>query len=244
MLVLLLVVLAALGGAAVVLAACDQAIARRAEQRAAEYLTVPLGGPAMLRVHGEPFLTQALRGRYGDVEVTGTALRIGEITGAALTARLRNAYLPLPALLGRRVSELPCEHVSGNLLIPWADLARLARVPTLSLSHDGVRLVASVSMPIPGISVLARISGQAVLSVADDGGVWLRMRAIAVAGIVAPSIVLSQLLPTLRFPIRLPPLPYGLRIDGLDPTPAGLLVHGSADAVVFRRPVPVPRSTS
>ncbi len=62
------------------------------------------------------------------------------------------------------------------------------------------------------------------------------MRAVAVAGIVVPSIVLSQLLPTLRFPIPLPPLPYGLRIDGLDPTPAGLVVHGSADAVVFRRP--------
>lgn len=242
--IVVLVILAVFVVAVVVVAASDQAIARQAEQRASEYLTVPLGGPATIRVHGEPFLTQALRGRYTDVEVSGTQLVIGEIRGAALTARLRNAYLPLPALLGRRVAELPCEHVAGNLVIPWPDLSRLAHVPTLTLAHDGTRLVASMSMPIPGISSLARVSGEALLAVAEGGAVWLRMRAIAVAGIVVPSIVLSQLLPTLRFPIPLPPLPYGLRIDGLDPTPAGLVVHGSADAVVFRRPAPAARPTS
>jgi DUF2993 family protein len=234
----LLVVLAILVVAFVILAASDQAIARQAERRASEYLAVPLGGPATVRVHGEPFLTQAVRGRYGDVEVTGTALRFGEVVGAGLNARLRDVYLPLHALVGRRVSELPCERVSGNVVIPWPALTRLARMPTLVLAHDGTRLVASLAMPIPGFSSLATLSGEAILSVGDDGRVWLRMRAVAVAGIVVPSIVLSQLLPTLRFPIPLPPLPYGLRIDGLDPTPPGLVVHGAADAVVFRRPVP------
>jgi hypothetical protein len=241
--IVLLVVLAMVVAAAVLLAASDQAIARRAEERAAEYLAVPLRGPAAVRVHREPFLTQAFRGRYEDVEVTGTDLVIGEITGAALTARLRNAYLPLRALVGRRVSELPCEHVSGNLVVPWGELARLAQIPTLALVHDGVRLQASLSVPIPGISSLARVSGEALPSVGEDGSVWLRMRAVAVAGIVVPSLVLNQLLPTLRFLIPLPPLPYGLRIDALDPTPAGLVVHGSADAVVFRKqPAPRPMS--
>lgn len=237
--IVLLIVLAVVVVAAVVVAASDQAFARQAERRASEYLAVPLGGPATVRVHGEPFLTQAVRGRYGDVEVTGTDLTIGEIVGASLNARLHNVYLPLRALLGRTVSELPCERVAGNVVIPWPELARLARVPTLLLAHDGTRLVASMSMPIPGFSSLARLSGEALLSVTEGGGVWLRMRAVAVAGIVVPSIMLSQLLPTLRFPIPIPPLPYGLRIDGLDPTPAGLVVHGSADATVFRRPRPM-----
>jgi hypothetical protein len=42
------------------------------------------------------------------------------------------------------------------------------------------------------------------------------------------------LLPSLDVPIPLPPLPYGLRLDGLRPTPGGLVVEGSADAVVIR----------
>ena len=34
----------------------------------------------------------------------------------------------------------------------------------------------------------------------------------------------------------LPELPFGLRLDELRPTAAGLVVDGSARAVVFRRP--------
>ena len=133
------------------------------------------------------------------------------------------------------MSELPCERVAGNVVIPYGELARLAACRRCSLAHDGTRLVASLSMPIPGISSLARVSGEALLSVGDGRQrLAAHARASRSPGIVVPSIVLSQLLPTLRFPIPLPPLPYGLRIDGLDPTPAGLVVHGSADAVVFR----------
>ena len=49
--------------------------------------------------------------------------------------------------------------------------------------------------------------------------------------------MLNQLLPSLNVPIPLPELPYGLRIDELRPTDSGLLVCGSAEAVVFRKPV-------
>jgi hypothetical protein len=234
----LLVVVALLVLVAVAIAASDQLIARQAERIAAQYLTAPLGGPASLRVHGEPFLTQALRGRYRDVEVDGRELRLGEIAGAHLRARLRNVYLPLRAVLSGGVAELPVEHLSGTVVVPYGELARLSRLPTLLLTHDGTRLLASVAVPIPGISSLARVSGEALLNVSDEGGVWLRMRGLAVAGVTVPSIVLNQLLPSLSVPIPLPPLPYGLRIHDLTPTVAGLEVHGAADAVVFRRPAP------
>jgi hypothetical protein len=59
---------------------------------------------------------------------------------------------------------------------------------------------------------------------------------VSVAGITLPTLVLNQLLPSLDVPIALPALPYGLRVDELRPTQAGLVVLGSAEAVVFRRP--------
>ena len=46
--------------------------------------------------------------------------------------------------------------------------------------------------------------------------------------------MLNQLLPTLNVASPLPALPYGLHVDALTPTAAGVLVHGSADDVVFR----------
>jgi len=220
------------------LALADRVLVGLAERKASEYLSEPFGHPATVRVHGTPFLTQALRGRYRNVEVLGT-LRVGEMTGATLVAHLTNAYLPPRELLGGRARELPCEHVTGRLVLPYGELARVAKIPGLILEFEGERLMASAALPVPGISQLARVGGEAVLSLTAEGTVWLRIRGISVAGLTLPGVVLNQLLPTLTVPIPLPSLPYGLRLDELRPTANGLVVDGSAQAMVFRRhPVP------
>lgn len=236
MLIALVIVAVIVAAVAIGLPVLDRALAALAERKASEYLSAPFGHPATVRVLGTPFLTQALRGRYRDVEVVG-GLQIGDISGATLVAHVTNAYLPPRELLGGRARELPCEHVAGRLLIPYSELSRVARIPGLSLAFTGGRLMATAALPVPGISQLARVSGEAVLSLSGSGGVWLRIRGVSVAGISLPSVALSQLLPTLTVPIQLPALPYGLRLDELRPTPEGLAVDGSAQAVVFHRAV-------
>jgi LmeA-like phospholipid-binding len=233
-LIALIVVAVVLVVLAIVLPLADRVLAALAERKASEYLSEPFGHPATVRVHGRPFLTQALRGRYSNVEVLG-GLRIGDIAGATLVAHLTNAYLPARELLGGRTRELPCERVQGRLVLPYSELARISRIPGLSLAFDGERLTATAALPVPGISQLARISGEAVLSLTAAGAVWLQIRNVSVAGITLSSFVLSQLLPTLNVPIPLPGLPYGLQLDELRPTASGLVVDGSADAVVFHR---------
>ena len=235
MLIALIVVAVLLLILAIVLPIADRLAAAGAERKASEYLSEPFGHPATVRIHGRPFLTQALRGRYGDVEVLG-GLRIGDINGATLVAHLTNAYLPVRELLGRRAKELPCERVEGRLVLPYPELARIARIPGLSLSFDGEQLMAGAALPVPGISQLARVSGEAILSLTPTGAVWLQIRGVSVAGITLSTFMLNQLLPTLSVPIPLPRLPYGLRLDELRPTATGLVVDGSADAVVFHRP--------
>ena len=123
--------------------------------------------------------------------------------------------------------------VEGRIVLPYGEIARVSRIPGLTLTYQGQRLVASASLPVPGINQLARVSGQAVLSVIE-GAVWLRVRGLSVAGISLPSLVVNQLLPSLNVPIPLPALPYGLRLDELKPVPSGLVVCGSARDVVFR----------
>ena len=220
---------------ALAVALLDRVCAALAERKASEYLSQPFGHPATVRVHGTPFLTQALRGRYNLVDVSGGGLRIGEMTGATLTAHLTNIYLPLRELLGGRTTELPCEQVTGQIVLPFGELARVARIPGLELRLIDGQLVASAALPVPGISQLARVSGEAVLSLGAGGSVWLRIRGVSVAGISLPGIVLNQLLPTLNVPIPIPELPYGLRLHELRPSLSGLVVSGSAEAVVFRR---------
>ena len=238
--IIVLAVVAVLAILALAVALLDRTCATLAERKASEFLSAPFGHPATVRVHGRPFLTQALRGRYGSVEVHGP-LRVGEISGATLVAQLTNAYLPLRDLLGRRARELPCEHVEGRIVLPYGELARVARIPGLVLAYESKRLMASAALPVPvpGISQLARVGGEAVLSLSGNGAVWLRIRGVSVAGFALPTMVLNQLLPSLNVPIPLPPLPYGLRLDELRPSEGGLIVEGSADAVVFKPADPV-----
>ena len=216
----------------VVVVVADRAGARFAERTASTYLAEALGRPPVVRVHGRPFLTQVVRGRYPDVEVSCAGLQIASIEGAVLRAHLYDVLLPPGDVIARRVTSLLCGRLDGLVLLPYRELARVSRVPGMSLNHDGERLVASMSVPLPGVSQLARASGRARLSVVG-GVVWLRVRGLSVAGISLPSRMLEQLLPSVNVPIPLPTLPYGLRVDELTPVAAGLLVRALAENVVL-----------
>jgi hypothetical protein len=207
----------------------DRVCVGLAERRASEYLSEPFGRPPTIRVHGTPFLTQALRGRYRDIEVSGDGLRLGEIRDATLTAHLYDVDLPPRELLGGRTTSLPCAHVDGRIVLPYGEVARISRIPGLTLTFEKRRLVATAALPVPGVSQLARVSGEARLTVVG-GAVWLRVRGLSVAGI---SLVLRQLMPSLNVPIPLSALPFGLRLEELKPEAAGLLVCAGADDVVF-----------
>jgi hypothetical protein len=219
---------------AVALVVADRAARRLAERAATTYLARSLGPVPVVRVYGTPFMTQALRGRYAHIGVSGGALALGGIDGAAVRARVYDALLPPVALLTGRVSDLPCARVTGVVVVPFAELARRTRIPGLSLSYDGARMIASLSVPValPGVSRLARAAGEARLSVVA-GVVWLRVRGLSVAGISLPSRAVGGLMPSLTVPIALPALPNGLQVDELRPTPAGLAVRASAENVVF-----------
>lgn len=233
MTVAILIVLFVLLAIALGLALLDRVGATLAERKASEFVSHPFGHPANVRVHGTPFLTQALRGRYTDVEVSGGGLVVGEMAGATLDAHLYNVLLPLRELLGGRTTELPCERVEGRIVLPYGELARVSRIPGLSLSFVDGRLTATAAVPVPGIGQLARVSGEAVLRIMPGGAVWLRVRRVAVAGISLPSLLMKQLVPPLSVPIALPSLPYGLVLDELVPSETGLVVRASASDVVF-----------
>jgi hypothetical protein len=230
--IIAIIVVALLVALALGFALADRSCAALAERKAAEYLTDPFGHKPTVRVHGTPFLTQALRGRYGEIEVSGGGLQIGEMAGATLEVRLFNALLPPRELLSGRTTALPVERLEGRIVLPYGEIARVSRIPGLTLTYERERLIASASLPVPGINQLARVSGHAALSVIE-GAVWLRVRGLSVAGISLPSLVVKQLVPSLNVPIPLPPLPYGLRLDAFEPMPSGLVVHGSATDVVF-----------
>ena len=231
------VVLFILIALALAVALADRVLMTLAERKASDFVSEPFGHAPLVRVHGTPFLTQVLKGRYRQIEVSGGGLQVGDISGATLDARLYNALLPPLDLLTGRTRQLPCERVEGRILLPYGEVARVSRIPALSLSYRKSKLIASASLPVPGLDQIVRVSGAAEVSVVD-GTVWLRVRGLSVAGFsILPSVLVRQLLPILNVPIPLPRLPYGLQLKDLKPVPAGIEVHGSAEDVVLIHPL-------
>ena len=169
-----------------------------------------------------------MRGRYARVHVSAGGLRIGEMTGATLDADLQTVHLSARELLGRRAEELSCEQVRGTLVLPFGELARVSAIPGLEFRQRGERLLASAALPIPGLNQLARVNGEAIWTLQGPGRSGCASAGCRSPGSRSPGIVLNQLLPSLDVPVPLPELPYGLRIDGLRPTAAGLEVTGGA----------------
>ena len=198
----LLIVLLSLAAVAV---AADRISLAFAENAASKWLVVhaPFDHPPSIQVHGVPFLTQAARGRYDDIEVSGRGLQIGDITGASLDAHFRGAHLSASDLFSRQVDQLPVDEVDGSVTVPYSELARLAQIPgmTLTIHQGGVTFTAS--LPIPGIGSVARVSGTASIEVSGRS-LRLEVRRLAVAGISLPGVVVARLTRTLTRPASLP----------------------------------------
>jgi LmeA-like phospholipid-binding len=78
-----------------------------------------------VRINGFPFLTQAVSGEYGSVDVGAQRLSVGPLREVGLRAQLRNVTAPLSMLLGTGPKTLQVQAAEGTLRIPSNDVQRL-----------------------------------------------------------------------------------------------------------------------
>ncbi len=78
-----------------------------------------------VRINGFPFLTQAVAGEYGSVEVDAQHLSLGELREVGIRAQLRNVTAPLSMLLGPGPKTLQVQSVESTVRIPSDDVQRL-----------------------------------------------------------------------------------------------------------------------
>jgi hypothetical protein len=136
-------------GAAVVAvpAATDRIAAHVAEHRLADRLrcAAALAQPPAVTVHGIPFLSQALRGRYRDIEVSATDVRRAALTIHRVHAELHNVVEPSGSPTdpdGRdrfRIGEVTVEATLGYAVLAgeaggWRDLSFDARDGKLAIT--------------------------------------------------------------------------------------------------------------
>jgi hypothetical protein len=225
----LLVLLVVLGGVAGLVA--DTVAEGVAEERVAAALRDGggLAGTPGVDVTGWPFLTQAVSGTYDDVRISLTAEDLAQPAGTTADVVLRGVHVPLSDALSGSVREVPVDRVDGTATLSYALLsAELGADTVLRREGDGLRVTRTVELlgytvPLTAVGRLS-LDGQDVVVDVD--------RAEA-AGVDAPGFVVDRAegLLDLRYPVE---LPFGLRLTGVRPAAAGVVVTAEATDTVLR----------
>lgn len=225
-LLLALVVLAVVGDRVGVLVA-----QRAAESKLAGY--AQFQDKPTVHIHGVPFLTQAIAGRYDDVELTSDAVQLSNVTGSDLDVHLRGAHISLGDLVGGDVKEVPVDRVDGTVVVPYSALVAQSSIPNLKLSSEGSQIVATGSVTLPGTSVGVSVTAKGTIAVSGST-IKLDVASVSVNGATVPSVVTDQVATLVADSLSLPRLPFQLKTAEVSADPDGALITATATNVVLR----------
>lgn len=217
----------------VLLVAADRIAVLVAERLVAAQLQ-SIGGLSTrpdVSLRGVPFLTQAVTGRYDDIEVSARGVTAGGTRFSDFTADLRGARLPLSAAVSGSVSQVPVERLNARVVVSYADLQKQLTDRRLSLSPAGDLLRVTGTIDVLGRTV----SASALSSVSVRGAdVVVTAQRFELNG--RPNAAFTAAgKGRFDFVVRIGTLPYGLRLTTVTVRPEGLVATAAATGVVLRR---------
>ena len=224
----------------VLLVAADRGGAAVAERVLADELQ--RGGAMPTRpevdVRGVPFLTQALAGRYDQVDVVAREVPGGDVAGTPLTVRrlsatLHGAHLPLADALSGTVTSVPVERVDARALLPFDVVSSSSTVSDLEVGAEDGLLRLSGTVRVLGQD----ITGSALSSLAvADGQVVVSAESFDVGGRLTSRLLTRALAGRFDARVAVGALPYGLRLEDVVVQDDGLAVTARADDAVLSAP--------
>lgn len=217
------------------LAIADRVTAAAAESAVAKRIATqsPFAGSGVkphVSINGFPFLTQAIAGRYNDIEVSGNALTIDDVAGVNLEAHMHGVHVPLSNAINRRVNSLPIDRVDASATVPYSEAAKRTGINGLQLSDNNGTLHVTLST---SLAPLGSLTAAADADVHVNGNhVSFSVRQIIVNGQPVPQALAGQLQQLMDGALTLPTLPYHLGVTGVTTTPSGIQATASADHIV------------
>ena len=185
-------------------------------------------------VHGFPFLTQALRGRYSRIDADLSDLTVeGGLTVDSVHVELRGLRVKLAEVTGGSVSDVPVDSARSVATVSYAALAEAARanVPdknlTVKFSPAPNNLLA-IDGDYAGPALKAKVSVQAEVSV-KNGRLVVGLQQSTLAQL--PTAIRAQLNSLVGDGYQLPRLPLGFEAKAVTVGPSGITVTASATSV-------------
>jgi hypothetical protein len=230
----LVVVLVVLAGLVVVDRIAVGVAARQIADRVQE--SQNLAERPQVDVHGFPFLTQVIRGRYKEVSATVTGLDRDGLRLSKITVVARGVRVDLGDLLSGSVTSVPVDHATGSVLISYEDLNAYLQqrvdVAKVTVGKSGSDLKVTGSVDIPVLDRPVSLSGNATVDISGEN-VTLRPTAVrAVTGFL-PGFAESSAREALTVHFAVKGLPFGVRLDSAKVTDDGIVFTAFADGLTL-----------
>ncbi|WP_019632936.1 DUF2993 domain-containing protein [Actinomadura atramentaria] len=177
-----------------------------------------LSSPPDATIHGIPFLTQAVGGKYGHIEV-----KIGDwtqegVTVSDVTVDMEDVHASLDELAAGNASNIVADKATASAVIPYAAIRKEAPKEVTGMKPEGDKL----KMDLQGEVLGFRLTGDATVKLkATDKGIVITPVSFGNSSLQIPVAALSWTVPVTN-------LPVGSRISGVKVTPEGLRVSATA----------------
>lgn len=128
------------------LVAADFGTAAAAEYQIAKQLRseFDLSRDPSVRINGIPFLTQALAGSYGEIDMQATGLPVGPLTDVAVEATMYDVEAPLDELMSGSLTTVQIDEVEGRVRIKDTDIGRAIGIEDLRIGRPSEEEITKV----------------------------------------------------------------------------------------------------
>jgi hypothetical protein len=222
-------VLAIVGG--IVLGVLDRVGVHYAEQQVAKNVATELASrnitsaPPEVTITGFPFLTQVASGNYDEIQ-----LNLRDLKGGTLPLPLLevHAYDVRATVEGLRngTEKAVATLVNGTGTLSYADLVEVSGLEGVTLIGDGSQLRVTGNAGIAG-----QLTGAATVTIVD-GRVRIQVTELTASNL-AP--IAQQLVNTFKDRLArtfdIPPLPFNMKLQSVNPAPTGLEISVTAKEV-------------
>lgn len=194
-----------------------------AKQVAAQYA---LDQRPEVKIHGIPFLTQAVGGTYDRIDVS-----IGDWTEQGVTVRdvkveMQGVNAPLAQVTSGNTSNITARTATASAILPYDVIKKRAPKEVKGIAPKGDGLQVDLTGAVMGFPV----NGTAVVKVTPTKK-GIAITPVSVGSNGASQIPLALVQRQLTWTVPVTNLPVGSRISGIQPTAEGLRVSATADNV-------------
>lgn len=182
---------------------------------------------ADVKFRGFPFVTQALAGRFDEVDVVARDVPAEGLQIKRIDVHFRGVHVRLGKALAGELEAVPTEKADATARLTYDDLnSYLRRRGSLTVAAAGGRVSVGGQVRVNG----AIISGKGTANVTlRPGSIVLQVTDASAGGIAIPAAATRLMTIT----VSTQALPFGMALQSVDVRDDALILHGTASGIVI-----------